>query len=100
MPGLLQTFFRRWRILPMVLPLRPEECGHRHPSDQNQSERKHGTSPAHPLARGFTDCNAPLSAEKIYAVREMPGRRDDADQVKNTCPPVLQFHLHFMKRSI
>src|SRR6266571_6202140 len=100
MPGLLHTLFRRWRILPMVLPLRTEECSHRHPSDQNQSERKYGASPAHPLARGFTDCNAPLGAEQIYAVREMPRCGNDPDQIKHPVPPVLKLGLHFVKRSI
>src|SRR6478609_919421 len=97
---LFYALFSRRRIFPMIPPLRTEECCHRYPSDKDQSERQHGTSPAHPLAGGFTDCNAPLGTEKIYAVREMPRRGDDPDQIKHPIPPVLKLDLHFVKRGI
>src|SRR5579859_6955558 len=100
MPGLLHTLFRRRRILPMVLPLRPEECSHRYPADQDQSDRQYRASPTHPLARGFTDCNAPLGTEQIYAVREVPRRGNDPDQIKHPSPPVLKLGLHLVKRGI
>src|SRR6476646_6460037 len=100
MPGLLQTLFRRRRIFPMVSPLWPEECRHGEPSHQNQSERQHRTRAPRPFARSFTYGDAPLGAEKIYAVREMPRRGNDPDQIKHPGPPVLKLCLHLVKGCI
>src|SRR6476646_2713241 len=100
MPGLLQTLFRRRRIFPVVSPLWPEECRHGEPSNQNQSERQDCTRAARPFARSLAYGDAPLGAEKIDAVREMPRRGNDPGQIKQPGPPVLKLGLHLVKSRI
>src|SRR6267142_251937 len=88
---------RRIQIGGRVLPLRHAERAQREHAHHDQQYRQRGADASHLFAGPLADRDAPLGAEQIDAVGEMPGGGDDADDIEDARPGALQFSLYFVK---
>src|SRR5260370_41608064 len=78
----------RRKVLRRVPPLRTEKCLEREHAYHDQGKRNHNANSAKPLARPFANGDAPLGAEQVQTIREVPACGGDYHHIKVPHSPI------------